>query len=266
MSDGVKRESRPSSSSPSSSPSTSINSLFHRHHDISGKVPESKAGRGLEGDLPFSRNPGEGPIHIDHDISGKVPESGVGYKKPGAWKRSRPEDLEALYLKRRRSTLLPSEPEGSGPNITSKSSPDIINIPQNTDTPMSPHERRERERLRARGFAIAVAGALVSSGCASIADRCAGLAGTDGYDWCIQTRTQEAAGPPGLIPLAAMPPDVQQKAWACVSQAQTAGASVSNPSIVWQMAMRNQTEINVYTSCMLGQGINPFQTDNDQTK
>lgn len=117
-------------------------------------------------------------------------------------------------------------------------------------------------------FAIAVAGALVSSGCASIADRCAGLAGTDGYDWCIQTRTQEAAGPPPrlIIPPAAMPPDVQQKAWACFAQAQAASAAVYNPSIVWQMAMKNQTEINVYTSCMLGQGINPFQTDNAQTK
>lgn len=36
----------------------------------------------------------------------------------------------------------------------------------------------------------------------------------------------------------------------CYAKAKAAGASVYNPSIVWQMAQQNETEVAVYNACM----------------
>jgi len=38
----------------------------------------------------------------------------------------------------------------------------------------------------------------------------------------------------------------------CYARARQAAASVSNPSLVWQMAIANETEQQVYAACMRG--------------
>ncbi len=41
----------------------------------------------------------------------------------------------------------------------------------------------------------------------------------------------------------------------CYAQAVAAGAGVSNPSLVWQMAAQRETENTVYVACMRGKGL-----------
>jgi len=62
---------------------------------------------------------------------------------------------------------------------------------------------------------------------------------------------------PSFRPVASMPEGEQRIAYTCFAQAQAAGAGVYNRSIIWQMAAQEETMRAVYTSCMLGQGVQP---------
>lgn len=60
-----------------------------------------------------------------------------------------------------------------------------------------------------------------------------------------------------LRPLASFQGQEARVANSRVAQALAAGASVTNPSIVWQMAAKSETEHQVYMACMRGNGIEP---------